>query len=89
MIKLEKAEVFNFEGAIRGMRNPMNSWDKSDSGSCSDFKLCEGCPEDIAADVEIMIQQIVYLGDFEEGVLGFMETKLDRQLERIEAEKED
>ena len=42
-----------------------------------------------AADVEIMIQQIVYLGDFEEGVLGFMETKLDRQLERIEAEKED
>lgn len=32
MIKLEKAEVFNFEGAIRGMRNPMNSWDKSDSG---------------------------------------------------------
>ena len=24
-------EVFNFEGAIRGMRNPMDSWDKSDS----------------------------------------------------------
>lgn len=23
--------VFNFEGAIRGMRNPLNSWDKSDS----------------------------------------------------------
>lgn len=31
MIKIEKAEVFNFEGAIRGMRNPLNSWDKSDS----------------------------------------------------------
>lgn len=31
MIKLEKTEVMNFEGAIRGMRNPLNSWDKSDS----------------------------------------------------------
>ena len=31
MIKVENIEVFNFEGAIRGMRNPMNSWDKSDS----------------------------------------------------------
>ena len=31
MIKFENTEVFNFEGAIRGMRNPMNSWDKSDS----------------------------------------------------------
>lgn len=32
MIKVENIEAFNFEGAIRGMRNPMNSWDKSDSG---------------------------------------------------------
>ena len=32
MIKVENIEVFNFEGAIRGLRNPMNSWDKSDSG---------------------------------------------------------
>ena len=31
MIKVENIEVFNFEGAIRGLRNPMNSWDKSDS----------------------------------------------------------
>lgn len=31
MIKLENVNVFNFEGAIRGMRNPLNSWDKSDS----------------------------------------------------------
>jgi len=31
MIRVENVEVFNFEGAIRGMRNPMNSWDKSDS----------------------------------------------------------
>lgn len=27
----ENTEVFNFEGALHGMRNPMNSWGKSDS----------------------------------------------------------
>lgn len=31
MIKIENAEVFGWEAAIRGMRNPLNSWDKSDS----------------------------------------------------------
>lgn len=31
-MKFEHTEVFNFEGAIRGMRNPLNSWAKSDSG---------------------------------------------------------
>lgn len=30
-MKFEKAEVFNFNGAFRGMRNPKNSWNKSDS----------------------------------------------------------
>lgn len=30
-MKFEHTEVFNFEGALRGMRNPMNSWNKSDS----------------------------------------------------------
>ena len=34
MIKFENTDVFNFEGAIRGMRNPLNSWDKSDSKNC-------------------------------------------------------
>ena len=32
MIKLENVDVYGWEAAIRGMRNPMNSWDKSDSG---------------------------------------------------------
>ena len=31
MIKIENIEVDGWEAAIRGMRNPMNSWDKSDS----------------------------------------------------------
>lgn len=32
MIKIEHTEVLGWEHAIRGMRNPKNSWDKSDSG---------------------------------------------------------
>lgn len=36
MIKIEKARVMNLEGAIRGARNPMNSWDRSDSRYDSD-----------------------------------------------------
>ena len=32
MIKLENTEVMGWEAAIRGVRNPLNSWDKSDSG---------------------------------------------------------
>ena len=32
MIKIENIDTYGFETAIRGMRNPMNSWDKSDSG---------------------------------------------------------
>ena len=31
MIKVENIDAWGFEHAIRGMRNPMNSWDKSDS----------------------------------------------------------
>jgi hypothetical protein len=35
MIQITNSEVYGWEAAIRGMRNPMNSWDKSDS--CWDF----------------------------------------------------
>ena len=32
MIKIENVDTYGWEAAIRGMRNPKNSWDKSDSG---------------------------------------------------------
>lgn len=35
MIKIENTEVYGWEAAIRGCRNPLNSWAKSDSGWCS------------------------------------------------------
>ncbi len=42
MIKIENAEVTGWEAAIRGMRNPKNSWDKSDSVNC-DSTPCSKC----------------------------------------------
>lgn len=42
MIKIENIEVYGWEAAIRGMRNPMNSWEKSDSKICPGNN-CEGC----------------------------------------------
>lgn len=59
MLKIENTEVLGWEHAIRGMRNPMNSWEKSDSEwGCEEVegshRLCrecdvinvEGCRED-------------------------------------------
>lgn len=39
MIKFENTEVLGWEHAIRGMRNPMNSWDKSDSNTSFPLEL--------------------------------------------------
>jgi hypothetical protein len=43
MIKVEHIETWGFEHAIRGMRNPLNSWNKSDSGYCEDVQFCSNC----------------------------------------------
>lgn len=40
-MKFEKTEVWGFDHAIRGMRNPLESWDKSDSG-CKLYCSVEG-----------------------------------------------
>lgn len=41
MLKIENTEVLGWEHAIRGMRNPLNSWAKSDSGSCVSTQAVE------------------------------------------------
>lgn len=45
MIKIDNHEVFGFKSAIRGMRNPLSSWDKSDSYTFAigdkDLELCK------------------------------------------------
>lgn len=47
MLKIENTVVFGWEAAIRGMRNPMNSWEKSDSHKCL-------CKENAASDCEMV-----------------------------------
>ena len=41
MIKIENVETNGWEAAIRGMRNPMNSWEQSDSDLCSATTACD------------------------------------------------
>ena len=40
MLKIENTEVLGWKHAIRGMRNPMNSWEKSDSEPCNPLGNC-------------------------------------------------
>ena len=42
MIKFEKTEVLGWRHALRGMRNPLNSWSKADSCFCEFDPACEG-----------------------------------------------
>lgn len=42
MVKIEELEVFGWRGALRGMRNALNSWDKSDS-FFTDIECESGC----------------------------------------------
>lgn len=43
MLKIENTEVIGWEAAIRGMRNPMNSWEKSDSIFVGDGEYHDIC----------------------------------------------
>lgn len=59
MIKIENVEVMGWEAAIRGMRNPMNSWEKSDSFICTEGEMtndeidatCGICPKSKNCDI--------------------------------------
>ena len=67
MIKIEKTEVVGFETAIRGMRNPKNSWEKSDSEYCSEYDhppiegSCQYCPYDSMCNKSEKAMQQMYL----------------------------
>ena len=43
MIKIENEDVYGFEAAVRGMRNPFNSHKKSDSEKCELLEDCDDC----------------------------------------------
>ena len=62
MIKIENVEIMGWEHVIRGMRNPMNSWEKSDSGICKGGADGIGCRNCAAYDCEHTYDQSWQLG---------------------------
>lgn len=46
MLKITETEVFGWNAAIRGMRNPLESWEKSDSGYTSAYRFYKLGPND-------------------------------------------
>lgn len=71
MIKFEKVDVHGWEAAIRGMRNPMNSWDKSDSYMCD-----EDCP----ISLHNQISALACDNGVREYCIGLHDLKLMRKL---------
>lgn len=63
MIKISNTEIYNLEGAIRGMRNPLNSWSKSDSGivQVTDTKRGSYCSEFIIGKNDLKLAQKLIL----------------------------
>ena len=66
MIKIDKIETFGWESAVRGMRNPLNSWDKSDSYAYPEFIDFEtgvcGCKYVIGANDLALMKKLVKAG---------------------------
>lgn len=52
MIRLERTNVMNLENALRGARNPMNSWQRMDSGYDGEGDYCLG-PNDLGLAVRL------------------------------------
>lgn len=65
MIKLEHCVFASPEQLIfiiEGMRNPMNSWDKSDSERCEDKENCDGCLRKIECDSHYISKKELVFG---------------------------
>ena len=67
MIKIENIDIYGWEAAIRGMRNPINSWEKSDSDyGCKwaddSTKLCRYCDKMYKSDCNIELDRTYIIG---------------------------
>ena len=58
MLKIENCEVLGWEHAIRGMRNPMNSWEKSDSIFIEDGEYHDICGNSGPSDIQFSVPEI-------------------------------
>ena len=86
MIKIENTEVVGWEAAIRGMRNAMNSWDKSDSGWTDEFENPKewidydsesGCYMVLGDNDRNLMTKLVKAGDDHGKVARYLEVYLD------------
>ena len=79
MLKVEHLEVWGFEHAIRGMRNPLNSWDKSDSHFGGKIKMPGGKKYNlVTGEVTEVKDEIVDVPNFR--YLGDADLELMRKL---------
>lgn len=80
MIKVENIEVNGWEAAIRGMRNPLNSWDKSDSfkhtAKWEIYRFNEGLPEIGSNDLKLM-QSLVKAGTDHSKIMRMINVTMD------------
>lgn len=81
-MRFENTEVYGFKNSLRGMRNPMNSWDKSDTvfgynqcGNCKYDHLCDECSKHDPDNYSI-----------EAPIIGENDMKLAQQLIRAGSE---
>lgn len=58
MLKIENFKVLGWEHAIRGMRNPMNSWEKSDSIFIEDGEYHDICGNSGPSDIQFSVPEI-------------------------------
>lgn len=81
MIKVENIEVFNFDGAIRGMRNPLQSHSKSDSFKCDGVN----CRFDECPYYERFLKSEI-CGEYDNYIVGKNDLDLMRRLYKAGSE---
>lgn len=64
MIKIDRTEVLGWEHAIRGMRNPMNSWEKSDTTFYNDGEYHNICGVSWSTDAPDYCDMVMGANDF-------------------------
>jgi hypothetical protein len=77
-LKIENVDVYGFEAAIRGMRSPMNSWDKSDSYDNTGYLFEEDFNED--KENGLLPKEAVYTDSFTPGAKCFVVGENDLKL---------
>lgn len=82
-MKFENTRVFNFEGALRGMRNPLNSWAKSDSKF---FTCCNFDPDSEIDQANTVAD--AWAEKYMESSIVFSEEEKEQKFEELREEAE-